>query len=94
MTQNTILLIDEVDAHLHPQWRSKIAIRLKEMLRRYHGLSIFLASHADEIIDSLSIEVSEPGIRKSGLLLESAEEEDRAVEIQRQVEFLQSSDER
>ena len=75
MTKNTILMIDEVDAHLHPQWRSKIALRLKGLLQANQGLSVFLASHADEIIESLNIEVEEPGLVKGGELLLTPQEE-------------------
>lgn len=91
MTRNTILVIDEVDAHLHTQWRSRIALRLKEMIRRNTGLSVYLASHAMEIIDSLSIEVAEEGLRKSAAILESPEEEERAQRVQEEVEFLKRS---
>lgn len=78
MTKNTILIIDEVDAHLHPQWRSKIALRLKNLLQADEGLTVFLASHADEIIESLSIEVEEPGLIKGGELLMTLDEEAQA----------------
>ena len=91
MTRNTILIIDEVDAHLHTQWRSRISLRLKEMLRRNEGLSVYLASHAMEIIDSLAIEVDEPNLRKSAAILESPEEEERAQKIQEEVAFLKRS---
>lgn len=92
MTRNTILIIDEIDAHLHTQWRSRIALRLKDMLRLNKGLSIYLASHAMEIIDSLAIEVSEPELRKSAAILETPEEEEeRAHRIQVEVEFLKKS---
>ncbi|WP_199051918.1 AAA family ATPase [Aquitalea sp. ASV15] len=75
MTRNTILMIDEVDAHLHPQWRSKIALLLKGLLQAKPGLSVFLASHADEIIESLNVEVEEPGLVKGGELLLTPQEE-------------------
>lgn len=91
MTKNTILLIDEVDAHLHPKWRAKIALRLKEMLRYEGGMSVFLASHADELIDSLNLEVIEPGLRKSALLLETPDEEAEVAEIIREAQFIKQS---
>lgn len=91
MTRNTILLIDEVDAHLHPRLRASIALRLKDLLKRESGMSAFLASHADEVIDSLSLEVEEPGLRKSALLLETPEEEAEAARIIAEAKFIQQS---
>lgn len=91
MTKNTILLIDEVDAHLHPRLRAGIAHRLKSMIANEPGLSVFLATHADEVIDSLSMEVLEPGLRKSAYLLESPEEEKERERIIQEAKFMQQS---
>lgn len=77
MTQNCIVLIDEVDAHLHVQWRSLIAEQLKHMAQdHYPNLHVFMASHAYEVMDALAIEIEEPGIRKNGYLLETPAEEE------------------
>jgi AAA15 family ATPase/GTPase len=91
MTKNTILIIDEVDAHLHPQWRAKIALRLKGMLQKDEGLTVFLASHADEIIESLSIEVEEPGLVKGGELLMTLDEETQANSRMIDAKFVNNS---
>lgn len=91
MTKNTILIIDEVDAHLHPKWRTKIALRLKEMLRNFEGMTVFLASHADEIIDSLSLTIPEEGIVKGGELLLTPEEEAERLKRQQEADFVINS---
>lgn len=82
MTANTILLIDEVDAHLHVDWQARIAQRLKELAQDNAGLSIFLTSHSEEIMKSAAWEYPENGLRKNGFLIETPEEEERARRIQ------------
>jgi predicted ATPase len=82
MTANTILLIDEVDAHLHVDWQARIAQRLKELAQNNPGLSIFLTSHSEEIMKSAAWEYPENGLRKNGFLIETPEEEERAKSIQ------------
>lgn len=82
MTSNTILLIDEVDAHLHVDWQARIAQRLKELAQDNAGLSIFLTSHSEEIMKSAAWEYPENGLRKNGFLIETPEEEERARRIQ------------
>lgn len=91
MTSNTILIIDEVDAHLHTQWRSRIALRLKDMLRSQPGMSVFIASHAFEVIDVFNVETQEVGLRKSGYIIETAEEEERAEKIRQEAAFIYKS---
>lgn len=82
MTANTILLIDEVDAHLHVDWQARIAQRLKELAQNNPGLSIFLTSHSEEVMKSAAWEYPENGLRKNGFLIETPEEEERAKRIQ------------
>jgi ABC-type transport system involved in cytochrome c biogenesis ATPase subunit len=87
MTANTILLIDEVDAHLHVDWQARIGNRLKSLVKDNSGLSIFLASHSEEIMKSAAWECPEDGLRKNGFLIETAEEEERAERIRREAQL-------
>ena len=71
MTSNTILLIDEMDVHLHSKWQHKILNWLKDMAITYPGLTIISSTHSREIIRAFAFEVEEKGLRKSGYLIEN-----------------------
>lgn len=80
-TRNTILLIDEVDAHLHTQWRSRIALQLKRLVQSNPGLTVILASHAFEVMDVLAMEIEEEGLVKGAHMIETPMEEAAAERI-------------
>ena len=49
--QPTLLLIDEPDAHLHPELQEKIGNVLKEVTKAM-GAQLFVATHSPDVIDS------------------------------------------
>lgn len=87
MTSNTILLLDEPEAHLHEQWKSRLYLQLMALAQEhYPGLTIIVATHSTEIMKTFAIEISEEKLRKGGYLFETAEEEATARRIQQQAE--------
>ncbi|MDM8535750.1 AAA family ATPase [Desulfobacterales bacterium HSG17] len=66
MTQNTILLIDEMDVHLHLKWQHRLLNILKELVKDNPGLTIISTTHSLDIIDGFAFEVEEKGLRKGG----------------------------
>ena len=52
LTNRTILIIDEPEAHLHPQWIVEFA-RLLVLLTKEIGLKIMLASHDPDMVSAI-----------------------------------------
>lgn len=52
INENTILLIDEPEAHLHPQWIFEYA-RLLVLMHKHLGLKIMLATHNPDMVSAL-----------------------------------------
>lgn len=52
LDENTILLIDEPEAHLHPQWIVEYA-RLIVLLYKEFGVKIMLASHNPDMVSAI-----------------------------------------
>jgi len=71
MTKNSILLIDEIDVHLHSKWQHRLLNWLKDMARNYPGLTIIATTHSREIINSFAFEIEEKGLRKGGFFIEA-----------------------
>lgn len=82
MTRNTLLLIDEVDVHLHTQWRYRLLYDLKKLAKEYYpGLTIIVTSHAYEIMKAFALELAEDNLHKGGHIIETPEEEAEAERI-------------
>ena len=71
MTRNTLLLIDELDVHLHSKWQHRLLNLLKQMARDHSGLTLIVTSHARELISAFAHEVPEEGLRKGGEIIEA-----------------------
>lgn len=89
MTRNTILLIDEPEAHLHDQWKYRLFYQLKGLVRDcYPGLTVIVATHSPEIMEAFAIELSEQNLRKGGYFFETAEEERKKQQIREEAKRL------
>jgi energy-coupling factor transporter ATP-binding protein EcfA2 len=71
MTRSTILVIDEMDIHLHSKWQHRLLNILKQMAKDHPGLTIIASSHARELIPAFAHDIEEPGLRKAGEIIEA-----------------------
>ena len=75
MTRNTIILIDELDIHLHTRWLQRLLNQLKQMAKDFFpGLTIIVSSHSRELLESFAFEVEEENLRKGGHIIEETDE--------------------
>ncbi len=70
MTSNTILLIDEMDLHLHSKLQHRLLNLLKDLVREQQGLTVIASTHSREILRAFAFEVREQGLRKGGHIIE------------------------
>ena len=52
LTKNTLLIIDEPEAHLHPQWIVEYA-RILVLLNKEIGVKFFIASHSPDMVSAI-----------------------------------------
>ena len=52
LTDKTLLIIDEPEAHLHPQWITEYA-KLVVMLHKELGVKFFIASHNPDMVSAI-----------------------------------------
>nr|VFK64521.1 MAG: AAA domain-containing protein, putative AbiEii toxin, Type IV TA system [Candidatus Kentron sp. UNK]VFK71123.1 MAG: AAA domain-containing protein, putative AbiEii toxin, Type IV TA system [Candidatus Kentron sp. UNK] len=69
MTRNTILIVDEMDVHLHAKWQHRTMRLFKQLLRENPGLTIIATHHSVELIEAFSFEVPQEGLRKGGFII-------------------------
>lgn len=65
LNKNTLLIIDEPEAHLHPQWVVEYA-RLIVLLHKNYNIKFFIASHHPDMISAIRY-ISEKEGQLSGL---------------------------
>lgn len=83
MTTNTILLIDEPEAHLHENWKFRLFEQFKKMAKDFFpGLTIIVATHSQEMMAALALELNEENVRKGGYFFESEQEESLSTAVQ------------
>jgi len=70
MTRNTILLIDEMDAHLHSKWQHRVLNLLKGLVKDHPGLTVIATTHSREILSAFAYEIKEDKLRKGGDIIE------------------------
>lgn len=71
MTSNTIVLIDEIEIHLHTKWLSRMFEALKGLLRSYPAVTMIFTTHNLDLIDLYRFETKEEGLIKGGYLIET-----------------------
>lgn len=72
LTERTLLIIDEPEAHLHPQWTVEYA-RIITTLHRELGVKFLLATHSPRLVQSLSLFASEEEETAKSLLFYMSE---------------------
>ncbi|WP_337270147.1 AAA family ATPase [Oryzifoliimicrobium ureilyticus] len=70
MTRNTIVLIDEIETHLHSKWMNLAYQALKRLLVRNPQLSIIFSTHSRELVKVFDHHRQEAGLVKGGYLIE------------------------
>ena len=70
MTSNTVVLIDEVETHLHSKWVFRLFEGLKALLREFPALSVVFTTHNRELIRVFDHQNREEGLVKGGYLIE------------------------
>lgn len=84
MTQNTILLVDEPEVHLHRNWQYEVLFALMNLAKAHFPcVSVFLATHSERIMKAFALNQVEPNLRKGAYIIETAEEEEQAERITR-----------
>jgi AAA domain, putative AbiEii toxin, Type IV TA system len=70
MTRNTIVIIDEIETHLHSKWMNRMFQALKIMAKEDSRLSVIFSTHSRELVDVFGHTIAEPGLIKGGFLIE------------------------
>lgn len=70
---STILMIDEMETHLHPRWQHRVMTMMKEWVRQWPDLTIIATTHQPEMMDSFAFERPEDGLVKGGHLIEAGD---------------------
>jgi len=69
MTRNTVILIDEVELHLHTRWTHRMFSVLKALVRSMPTLSLIFTTHDRELIKMFDHPTPEAGLVKGGFLI-------------------------
>lgn len=70
---STILLIDELENHLHPKWQLRLMVLLKAWIRDWPDLTVIATTHNPELLEAFAFERPEDGLVKGGHLIEAGE---------------------
>lgn len=69
MTLNTVLLIDEIELHLHTRWMNRMYRSFKSILAETPTLSLVFTTHDRELIQVFDYQRPEKGLTKGGFLI-------------------------
>jgi len=72
-TRNTIILIDEMDIHLHIRWQHRLYNALEKMVLDNPGFTVMMTTHSLEILQrfTATMEQERKGIFMAGELIET-----------------------
>lgn len=70
MTQQSVILIDEPEVHLHPKLRAMLMRHLREFAKRHPEVTIIMATHSIYMLRAFGFESPEEGLRKGGEILQ------------------------
>lgn len=69
MTRNSVVLIDEVEMHLHSGWMLHFVEGIKDLLREIPSLSVIFTTHSRELIRLFDHHIPEEGLVKGGHII-------------------------
>lgn len=69
MTLNTLILIDEMDVHLHPRWEHMILDTIKQLAVKFPGITVIATTHSGEILEGFGSTFLEKGLTKNGYII-------------------------
>ncbi len=74
-TANTIILIDEIDAHLHIRWQHRLYNALEKLAKDHPGFTIIMTTHSTEILRrfTAALNIEKEGLYLGGELIEQHE---------------------
>lgn len=74
-TANTIILIDEIDAHLHIRWQHRLYNALEKLAKDHPGFTVIMTTHSTEILRrfTASLNIEKEGLYLGGDLIEQHE---------------------
>lgn len=67
---STILLIDELETHLHPKWQHRVMKMLKAWVQEWPDLTVIATTHQPEMLEAFAFERPEEGLVKGGYLID------------------------
>ena len=70
MTENSVLLIDELESHLHTKWMNRFFSALKSLVVDVPSLSVVFTTHNRELMRVFDHTRIEEGLVKGGYLIE------------------------
>ena len=74
MTENSVLLIDEIENHLHTRWMNRFFLALKSLIVDVPSLSVVFTTHNRELMRVFDHKRVEEGLVKGGYLIEDGME--------------------
>jgi len=69
-TNNTWILVDELDVHLHVRWQHKALDLMKTQIHRRPGTTVIVATHSVEILEAFPMDIQEEGLIKGGFIID------------------------
>ncbi|MEO5331152.1 MAG: ATP-binding protein [Magnetococcus sp. YQC-5] len=75
LTIHSIIVIDELDAHLHPKWQHRLYQALKKLIADNPSLTLIITTHSLELVEQFGIDMKreEMNLRMNGHIIEMHE---------------------
>lgn len=70
---STVLLIDELETHLHPKWQHRVMKMLKAWIQEWPDLTVIATTHQPEMLEAFAFDRSEQGLIKAGYLIDKSD---------------------
>ncbi len=85
ITKETLLIIDEPEAHMHPQWIVEYA-RILVLIKRFIGSSILISTHSPDMVAAIRSISEREGLLKEIVFYAAEKDEDSGKYIYRDLD--------